>query len=1070
MGIRHAPPMMNANRLLRIAISLFSCSAPLTAAEPDLRELLRDALYTEEVTRDPEKAAAQYEELLARHDEQKTFAASALFRLAEVRRKQDRKDDAIQLYQRLISEFPSAETEIKLARENLAALGGKMPEAAVAGVDEESLEIARLQKLARTSPDLALNSSEVWNAVKNNRPRVVAFLLESGAGVGAEEPLIWSARRGFLQVLKVLLEKSPGLAGSEGPEALAGAVLGGNIEVVRALLAAKVDMNWQADSCVAPPPAGTTMFPGIGLLGTPLMLAIHLQNQTMIDLLLESGADVKRAANGTGFTALHLAAGRTAKEAPALVERLIQLGADVNALSGMLHDRVDTPSPGKQGDKTSWRISPLQYAVDRGAWACASVLIKHSADRKQASLFDLFVKPEIDDEDVRRIGFLLENGADPNSRDSNGLPVIVHILKQGNVGLLKSFLKHGLDPNLTFTGKRIRHGDPFANNTETHEEYQCPLLASFWNDDKKLQFEQTRILLEAGAKAGPALWSVMDFVAQHDESGEWMRGLIAEAPEVVNPGGFSLGAFERWLPLPKRLVLEGLIVPALAKKPGIKLIDSSTGKLALLAAEGGAETPIITADFLQSRYDALFPNRSELLEREGRGLFTVIYWPSLALHRVGDDGKPIRLEIDLLGDSPLPELRMGDLIELGKTGDPLRKDRHEHVIRNRFEWHIHKRISFPVTLEVNGESREITLRGGLLSYDPTKNEAPLLSAGHLAMLFLPASADSDVIDLKPDSILTVRRQGGEEVRMDLAASGAREFELRSGDHLILPDTESVLQVTDGILRPCKLVIPDFHFARTYHPVFGRFTGDKPATSMPTLIQLLADAFSIHSSKLQTGSDQAMESFYIDLTKMLRWSQVPVVLPHPDFSRIRIRRTGEDGKESEMVVDLAKAIRQCGDDTPDAEARKADLELFPGDRVELPLKVMKPDQTWNGLTPEEERFFRKALAGTVTVRNQDGIIETIAIRYHQPEWMATPHGLIPLVPANGVATPRFFELTGMSGFDSFLKRDGFELGISLANPLLRSGDEIRGIRADPNRGQSQKPARPRIVRPPTPNSD
>ena len=80
-----------------ILLALLFSQVTVRAEEPTLRDLLRDALYTEEVTRDSEKAAKQYEDLLARHDAQKTFAASALFRLAEVRRKQDRKDDAIQL-------------------------------------------------------------------------------------------------------------------------------------------------------------------------------------------------------------------------------------------------------------------------------------------------------------------------------------------------------------------------------------------------------------------------------------------------------------------------------------------------------------------------------------------------------------------------------------------------------------------------------------------------------------------------------------------------------------------------------------------------------------------------------------------------------------------------------------------------------------------------------------------------------------------------------------------------------------------------------------------------------------
>jgi hypothetical protein len=47
------------------------------------------------------------------------------FRLAEVRCKQDCEDEAIQLYQRLLTKFSSAALETKIAMENHAAIGGK---------------------------------------------------------------------------------------------------------------------------------------------------------------------------------------------------------------------------------------------------------------------------------------------------------------------------------------------------------------------------------------------------------------------------------------------------------------------------------------------------------------------------------------------------------------------------------------------------------------------------------------------------------------------------------------------------------------------------------------------------------------------------------------------------------------------------------------------------------------------------------------------------------------------------------------------------------------------------------
>ena len=59
---------MRISLLSLFALSLFGF--PLHAEEAELRDLLRDALYTEEVTRDPAAAAKQYEDLLSRFAEQ----------------------------------------------------------------------------------------------------------------------------------------------------------------------------------------------------------------------------------------------------------------------------------------------------------------------------------------------------------------------------------------------------------------------------------------------------------------------------------------------------------------------------------------------------------------------------------------------------------------------------------------------------------------------------------------------------------------------------------------------------------------------------------------------------------------------------------------------------------------------------------------------------------------------------------------------------------------------------------------------------------------------------------------
>jgi hypothetical protein len=161
---------MHFNPFPLAAAFLLFAAGTARAQEPPLRELLRDGLYAEEVTRDPESAAKSYEQVLARYSEQRAFAASALFRLAEVRRKQDRNDDAIQLYQRLLAEFPAATAETKLARENLAALGGKAPEASGPAGDAESQASSMRRTGCWTRARNPTSRAAAWGSRRSTRP------------------------------------------------------------------------------------------------------------------------------------------------------------------------------------------------------------------------------------------------------------------------------------------------------------------------------------------------------------------------------------------------------------------------------------------------------------------------------------------------------------------------------------------------------------------------------------------------------------------------------------------------------------------------------------------------------------------------------------------------------------------------------------------------------------------------------------------------------------------------------------------------------------------------------------
>lgn len=81
--------------------SFGSCYFSLSAQESrgdDLEKLLREALIEEEASQGLTQPAPGYEKLLETYHSHRQFAATALFWLVEVRRKQNRPKEAVKLY------------------------------------------------------------------------------------------------------------------------------------------------------------------------------------------------------------------------------------------------------------------------------------------------------------------------------------------------------------------------------------------------------------------------------------------------------------------------------------------------------------------------------------------------------------------------------------------------------------------------------------------------------------------------------------------------------------------------------------------------------------------------------------------------------------------------------------------------------------------------------------------------------------------------------------------------------------------------------------------------------------
>ena len=505
---------MHLNPFRLAAACLFLATVTARAEEPPLRDLLRDGLYAEEVTRDPEAAAKQYEQVLARYSEQRAFAASALFRLAEVRRKQDRKDDAIQLYQRLLAEFPNAAIETKLARENLAALGGKPAEGKGPVADAESQELARLESLAKNAPDIILDPATLEQAASNGWSKVVAYLLTAGSRPYAGDALRYAAEKGYLEivrqltasdapvpadvamagiqtaikfnrytVLDFLLQRGfkPGaISGKydsfQGASALAYALLAGSPQSAEILLKHGADLDANSEPADQGARAG----------GTALQRVIAEGKFDAANWLLDKGAKPDIPSRGFDITPLHEAVWQSSDGSLALMQRLLEAGADPNRRTA---DRKISGG----GSILLGNDTPLSIALRSGPKSTETVRL------------------------------LLKHGADPKS-DNRLIQILVANSQPGSMECLKLLVDAGARPDDAWM-KNSMEGERGEVRDFLVEKFTLP---GFANDaeiqlviDDPNGIRSSKIAVRSGESAPPDLGSWL--LANHQNS-DWAHG------------------------------------------------------------------------------------------------------------------------------------------------------------------------------------------------------------------------------------------------------------------------------------------------------------------------------------------------------------------------------------------------------------------------------------------------------------------------------------------------------------------------------------------------------------------
>lgn len=238
---------------MRTAVLTFALAAlalaTVSAQRDDAKTILQEALFAEEAEQELDKAAAGYEKLIKQYDSQRNYALAALYRLAEVRRKQKRNDDAAKLYQRILEEFPDSDPQARLSTENLAAMGivaAASPELKIPDDPDETKELRRLMMLAENKPDQVWSDYPLENASEKGWLRVVTWLFKNAEKTDhtikpEKIPLGESAAAGHLALSQFLLSKGAKIDKLNG--ALVRAIDAGHHKVAEWLVENGADIN-----------------------------------------------------------------------------------------------------------------------------------------------------------------------------------------------------------------------------------------------------------------------------------------------------------------------------------------------------------------------------------------------------------------------------------------------------------------------------------------------------------------------------------------------------------------------------------------------------------------------------------------------------------------------------------------------------------------------------------------------------------------------------------------------------------------------------------------------------------
>lgn len=373
--------------------------------------------------------------------------------------------------------------------------------------------------------------SALYQAVRKNNVEVIKYLIEKGANINSATttgftPLITSSSRGYFELTKYLIDCGANInaqqvdgysalhfAAQEGNydvaklliergaqidildkwnyTPLCRAAQNNNVEIIDLLLQANANIENKSNIGYTPLAIACTkgFFEAADLLikkganieaqdqylSTPLIQASEEGHVNIVELLIKHGAQLEHK-DYWGATALHRA---VSKGNVAVMNYLIEHGSNIETrnmhgltplqTAVMISDTIMVELLISKGANIntidSYNETPLNEALNKHNFSIANILIKAGADidRALASAgMQIGANPEI-------AMFLIEKGADVNTRDVNGATPLMWAVFLCNPVMMEYLINHG--------AKYINDGEIFIQHR--NEQHRTQKMAIY---------------------------------------------------------------------------------------------------------------------------------------------------------------------------------------------------------------------------------------------------------------------------------------------------------------------------------------------------------------------------------------------------------------------------------------------------------------------------------------------------------------------------------------------------------------------------------------------------------------